>query len=78
MIFRSVVVAVALVIAGCAADKATSASNGSPMYMCPMHHEMTSSQPGKCAKCGMMMSATQPTTRPAAADPASPQGEHKH
>jgi hypothetical protein len=71
-------VAVALVVAGCAADKSTSASNGSPMYMCPMHHEMTSSQPGKCAKCGTMMAATQPTTKPAAAEQTSTQGEHKH
>lgn len=78
MILRSIFVAVALVVAGGAADKSTSASNGSPMYMCPMHHEITSSQPGKCAKCGTMMAAMQPTTKTAAADPASPQGEHKH
>jgi hypothetical protein len=78
MILRSVLVAVALIVAGCAADKSTTASNGSAMYMCPMHHEMTSSKPGKCAKCGMMMAATQPTTKPAEADHPSSQAEHKH
>lgn len=74
MKFRSVFVAVALAFAGCAADKSTTPSNGSAMYMCPMHHEMTSSQPDKCSKCGMMMA----TTQPVAADHTSAQGAHQH
>ena len=78
MILRSICVALAMVVAGCASDKTTGESNGSAMYMCPMHHEMMSSKPGKCSKCGTMMAATQPTTKPATADQASAQGEHKH
>jgi len=33
-------------------------------YMCPMHPDVVSTQPGKCSKCGMMLVATQPTTQP--------------
>ena len=78
---RSILVMLALAIAGCAANKSTDANasaNRSPMYMCPMHHEMTSSQPGKCAKCGMMMAMTQPTTQPADAGQSPPPSQHKH
>lgn len=59
--------------AGCAShsNQAVSRSEHSGStamaYMCPMHRDVVSSQPGKCSKCGMMLAATQPTTQPAPA-----------
>jgi len=37
-------------------SKDTSASFKMVSYLCPMHPEVTSDNPGKCAKCGMTLS----------------------
>jgi hypothetical protein len=64
-------------LAGCQSKPQTSVSHSqesastAAAYMCPMHHEMTSSKPDKCGKCGMMMEATQPATKPT-------EGGHAH
>jgi hypothetical protein len=60
-------------LAGCAGHSNQTVSHSQQStstnmaYMCSMHPEVTSSQPGKCPKCGMMLAATQPTTQPAPA-----------
>jgi uncharacterized protein YceK len=70
MMVRLFCVAVLMAMSGCVShgthqagrtDESAVTSSG---YMCPMHHDMTSSTPGKCSKCGMMMEAKAPTTQP--------------
>ena len=47
-----------------------STSDASGVYACPMHPEVTSSEPGKCPKCGMVL-------QPAHAD-AQPPAHEQH
>lgn len=49
-----------------------------PMYVCPMHKNVTSDKPGKCPKCKMKLKAKKPgsaggaSSSPSAGDPAAP------
>ena len=45
-------------------------------YVCPMHPEVTSDEPGRCPKCGMKLLAAASVPKPAAADAASAIDEH--
>jgi FtsP/CotA-like multicopper oxidase with cupredoxin domain len=42
------------------------AGAGPVTYLCPMHPEVTSDQPGRCPKCGMKLLVGQPGSEPAA------------
>jgi hypothetical protein len=63
MILRVFLTVSLMLMSGCA----TGSGGTEKQYMCPMHKEVTSTSPGKCAKCGTKMAATQPTTKPAEA-----------
>ncbi|HXJ63135.1 MAG TPA: multicopper oxidase domain-containing protein, partial [Actinomycetota bacterium] len=48
-------------------------------YACPMHPEVTDTEPSRCPKCGMNLVAVEaaaPTTQTPAHDEASPAGDH--
>jgi hypothetical protein len=66
MIIRVFLTASLMLIWGCAMGHGGAGRH----YMCPMHAEVTSTNPGKCAKCGMMLAATQPA--------APPKSAHQH
>jgi FtsP/CotA-like multicopper oxidase with cupredoxin domain len=52
-------------------DPAGPQGTGPVTYVCPMHPEVTSQQPGRCPKCGMKLLAAQPGSQPMAEhDPA--------
>ncbi|WNG46626.1 hypothetical protein F0U60_22800 [Archangium minus] len=50
------------------ADAGTPAATG---YVCPMHPEVTSPEPGRCPKCGMKLVPQKPSE-------AKPSGGHEH
>jgi FtsP/CotA-like multicopper oxidase with cupredoxin domain len=54
-------------------DTAPSAAS----YVCPMHQEVTSDEPGTCPKCGMKLIPSE-TAQPAAADLEQPAHHHDH
>jgi FtsP/CotA-like multicopper oxidase with cupredoxin domain len=45
---------------------------GPVLYACPMHPEVTSSEPGRCSKCGMKLLVTALAGQPAGRQPAAP------
>jgi hypothetical protein len=47
---------------------ATAAPTAATVYACPMHPEVTSSEPGRCPKCGMRLLPALIVTRPAAGE----------
>jgi FtsP/CotA-like multicopper oxidase with cupredoxin domain len=49
------------------------ASAGPVTYACPMHPEVTSTEPGRCPKCGMKLLATQAPATTAYACPMHPE-----
>ncbi|HEX5878427.1 MAG TPA: heavy metal-binding domain-containing protein [Actinomycetota bacterium] len=49
------------------------AGAGPVVYGCPMHPEVTSTEPGRCPKCGMKLLATQAPAAPAYACPMHPE-----
>jgi len=57
---------------------ATQAPEAPTSYVCPMHPEITSDQPGHCPKCGMKLLAAASVPKPAAADAAAMQDHGGH
>ena len=63
--------------------KATTTATGTVMYACPMHADVTSTNPNdRCSKCGMKINkpvkpTTSPATKPAGGRPAE-QHQHDH
>jgi FtsP/CotA-like multicopper oxidase with cupredoxin domain len=48
-------------------------------YVCPMHPEVTASEPGTCPKCGMKLVASEVPAAPASeAHDREAQGDHEH
>jgi FtsP/CotA-like multicopper oxidase with cupredoxin domain len=55
------------------------AGAGPVVYACPMHPEVTSTEPGRCPKCGMKLLAAESVPEPAAAhDPATTEDHGGH
>jgi FtsP/CotA-like multicopper oxidase with cupredoxin domain len=45
-------------------------------YACPMHPEVTSSEPGRCSKCGMKLLVTALAGQPAGREPSAAPHQH--
>jgi FtsP/CotA-like multicopper oxidase with cupredoxin domain len=52
------------------------AGAGPVTYVCPMHPEVTSDQPGRCPKCGMKLLAAESVPEPAAAHDGATMDDH--
>jgi FtsP/CotA-like multicopper oxidase with cupredoxin domain len=52
------------------------ASAGPVTYACPMHPEVTSTEPGRCPKCGMKLLAAATVPKPAAAAATAAMDDH--
>jgi FtsP/CotA-like multicopper oxidase with cupredoxin domain len=53
-------------------------ATGSVVYVCPMHPEVTSDQPGRCPKCGMKLLAAELVPQPGGHDPAAMEHDAGH